>query len=387
MTAVDTAVGSATGPGPRAAWRAARGPVAVALVVLLGALVLALVAGGPADGRLDPRSPAPGGSRALAEVLRDQGVTVDLATTTAAVRRLTDRGSTLLVADPELLADTQVSAVLGLGADLVVVEAVRPERFAAGLAAGAVSPAGVRQPGCRLAAARRAGGADTGGTGYVVSPPARGSRLCYAQDGQPSLVRVTEGGRTVTLLGSGVALTNRRLGDEGNAALALGLLGGHDRLVWYLPSLSDVPASAAQESVYDLVPDGVWWGLAQLAVAVVLLALWRARRLGPVVTEPLPVVVQAAETVEGRARLYRRSRARDTAAESLRTARCIRLGRLLGLPARFAPAALVDAVAARSGRSPADVAALLYGAAPADDEALVRLADALDALDQEVRRQ
>jgi hypothetical protein len=245
----------------------------------------------------------------------------------------------------------------------------------------------VRQPGCRLGPAQRAGGADTGGIGYVVAPTARDSRLCYAHDGQPSLVRVAEGGRTVTFLGSGIALTNRRFGDEGNAALALGLLGGHDRLVWYLPSLSDVPATAARESVYDLVPDGVWWGLVQLAVAVLLLALWRARRLGPVVAEPLPVVVPAAETVEGRARLYRRSRARDTAGESLRAARRVRLGGLLGVPPRSAPTALVDAVAARSGRSPAHVGALLYGAAPADDEALVRLADALDALDQEVRRQ
>ena len=30
-------------------------------------------------------------------------------------------------------------------------------------------------------------------------------------------------------------------------------VGGHERLVWYLPSLSDVPASAARESIYDLV--------------------------------------------------------------------------------------------------------------------------------------
>jgi hypothetical protein len=364
---VTTAVETASTPSAAQAWRAARGPVTVALVVVLGALVLALVAGGPPAGRLDPRSPAP--SRAVAEVLRDQGVQVDRATTTAAARRLAGPGTTLLVTDPELLAQTQAAAVRGLGSDLVVVEAARPERFATGVTAGRVSTPGVRAPGCRLPAARRAGGADTGGASYLVAAGVRGDRLCYAQDGQPSLVRVAEGGRTVTFLGSGVALTNGRFGHEGNAALALGLLGGQDRLVWYLPSLSDVPAAAARESVYDLVPDGVWWGLTQLGAA------------------PLPVVVQAAETVEGRARLYRRSRARETAAESLRGARRVRLGRLLGVPPRGGPAALVDAVATRCGRSPADVGALLYGAAPADDAALVRLADDLDALDLEVRRQ
>jgi hypothetical protein len=46
----------------------------------------------------------------------------------------------------------------------------------------------------------------------------------------------------------------------------------------------------------------------------------------------------------------------------------------------------VSAVAARSGWSSADVTALLYGAAPADDAALVQLADRLDALEREVRR-
>jgi len=47
---------------------------------------------------------------------------------------------------------------------------------------------------------------------------------------------------------------------------------------------------------------------------------------------------------------------------------------------------VVDAVASRTRRTPPEVAALLYGAAPPDDAALVRLADDLDALEREVRR-
>jgi hypothetical protein len=70
----------------------------------------------------------------------------------------------------------------------------------------------------------------------------------------------------------------------------------------------------------------------------------------------------------------------------------------LGLGADPEPAALVAAVAGRTGRAPGEVALLLYGAAapdpptthPAssalDDPALVRLADDLDDLDREVRR-
>ena len=124
----------------------------------------------------------------------------------------------------------------------------------------------------------------------------------------------------------------------------------------------------------------------QLAVAVLLLALWRARRLGPVVVEPLPVVVRAAETVEGRARLYRRSGARGHGSRGAARRRPGPAGTALGLPRRAEPPAVVAAVAGRSGRTGPDVAALLYGAAPADDGALVRLADDLDALEREVRR-
>ena len=124
------------------------------------------------------------------------------------------------------------------------------------------------------------------------------------------------------------------------------------------------------------------------AVAVLLLALWRARRLGPVVAEPLPVVVRAAETVEGRARLYRRAGARGTAAEALRAG----VRRPAGARARPAaprrsrrPWSTAVAGTHRPDRAPRS-AALLYGAAPADDAALVRLADDLDALEREVRR-
>jgi hypothetical protein len=376
---------ASTDPGAGQVWQAVKGPLTVLVVVLLAGLVVALAAGGPAGGRLDPRSPAPSGSRALAQVLGDQGVQVERVTTSAAMAAATGPDDTLLVVDPDLLADSQVAAVRATGADLVVVGATAPGRYLPGVSAEPAEP-GVRAPGCELPVAQRAGAVDAGGIAYGTDDTKlQALSLCYASDGRPSLVQVTVNGNLVTLLGSSSPLTNSRLDDEGDAALALGLLGGHDRLVWYLPTAADVPPSA-QKSFYELVPDGVWWGLLQVAVAVLLLALWRARRLGAVVVEPLPVAVRAAETEEGRARLYRRNGARGQAAESLRASVRSRLGGALGLPRRADPQALVTAVAARSGWSGADVTALLYGAAPADDAALVQLADRLDALEKEVRR-
>jgi len=378
---------SSLDPSAGQLWRAAKGPLLVAAIVLLAALVLAVVAGQSTRGLLDPRAVDPAGSRALAELLRAEGVDVALVRTAAQAAQAADAGSTLLVAVPALLQRPQLEVLRGTAADVVLVSAGAQALDALAPGVEAVGEVGTerRAPACALPAAVRAGAVDAGGTLY--SAQARAGEevsLCYAAGGRAPLVQVRSAERTVTVLGDPRPLTNEGLDDRGNAALALNLLGANPRLVWYLPSLAD--AGAEERSFYDLVPSGLKWGLLQVFLAVALLALWRARRLGPVVAEPLPVVVRAAETVEGRARLYRRGGARDRAAEMLRDAARQRVVPLLGLPRRADPAAVVAAVAARTGRPQGDVGALLYGAAPGDDAALVRLADELDALEREVRR-
>jgi hypothetical protein len=298
----------------------------------------------------------------------------------------------LLVTSPELLVDSQARAVRDSGADLVLAGVQEPERFVRGVTLVGGAAAETRAPGCALPAAQRAGSVDAGAVAYAVDVEAagvdRGARVeeCYSADGDPSLVRVLRAdGSSVTLLGNATVLTNDRLDEQGNASLALALLGAHERLVWYLPARGDLP-TGEQRSFYDLVPDAVWWAVLQLVVAVLLLGLWRARRLGPVVPEPLPVVVRSTETLEGRGRLYRRSGARDKAAAALRSASLRRLMPPLGLPKRSNPTTVADAIARRSGLTAVEVSALLYGAAPIDDSALVRLADRLDDLEREVRR-
>jgi hypothetical protein len=376
---------SSTDPTAAELWRAARGPVAALVLVLLGGLLLALTSGSPSGRRLDPRSPAPSGGRAVAELLRDQGVAVSVVTTERAVSEQVRRGDTLLVTDPDLLTQLQVETVRNVGADLVLLSPTEPGRYVDGVTATPTAP-GVRAPGCALLAARRAGRADTGLLAFRTrGTPLAHAAACYARDRLPSLVQGQVDGTVVTLVGSPAPFTNSGLDEEGNAALALDLLGARPRLAWYLPSVEDA-AVQGRTSLYDLVPHGIWWGLGQLAIAVLLLALWRARRLGPVVTEPLPVVVRAAETVEGRGRWYRRAQAHGVAATALRTGVRARLLPALRLPRRADPAAVVAAVARRSGRPAGDVDRLLYGAAPADDAALVRLADDLDALEREVCR-
>ncbi len=188
------------------------------------------------------------------------------------------------------------------------------------------------------------------------------------------------------MLGSGVLLTNDRLAQEGDAALALGLLSDRRPVVWALPGGSDL-ARAQGASLRDVLPGWVLPVVAELLVAGVLLGLWRGRRFGPLVAEPLPVVVRAVEVVEGRGRLYRQGSARASAAAALRTGALQRLLPALGLgratntdDTERGAAVLAQTVSVRSGWPVEAVRRLLYGPAPADEVALVNLAGELDRL-------
>ncbi len=214
-------------------------------------------------------------------------------------------------------------------------------------------------------------------------PP--GAIGCYRSGEGAALVQVEQAGRTVTLLASGAPLTNSRLANQGNAALGIGLLSTRSTVVWLTPRAL-APSGEQTPSFSSLIPRPVKLAAVQLGVAVMVLALWRARRLGPLVPERLPVAVPAAEVITGRGRLYRRMHARDRAATALRARVLATLAPRLGLEADGPPDALIDKIAATTRRTPETVRTLLYGAHPVDDTALVQLAADLDALSEEVHR-
>ncbi|MFE3603808.1 DUF4350 domain-containing protein [Streptomyces sp. NPDC059142] len=395
-------------PTARQVWTRGRGILLALLVLLAAGIALAALRSGEQYGRLDPRSTDRFGSRAAAELLRDQGVSVTVRTT---LREATDEvgpDTTLLVTNPDLLTPTQQHTLRArtapadgrtvlLGAGPASLDTLAP-----GVRAHTPAPVSAHIPRCSLPAALRAGSVDIGGARYATERSDADS--CYPSDGAPTLVRIPEAptgsadtpdtatasGDTV-LLGSADILYNDRLDRQGNASLALQLLGSRPHLVWYLPSLSDDSASGAEDTsgstFLELIPSGWLWGTFQLFLAALLAAVWRARRLGPLVTERLPVAIRASESTEGRAGLYRKANARDHAASALRTATRDRLAPLLGVPPTEAHSAdsLTPAVSARLPDTDHDPAALLFGPAPTGDAALIRLADQLDALEREVR--
>jgi hypothetical protein len=180
-------------------------------------------------------------------------------------------------------------------------------------------------------------------------------------------------------------MTNDGLLHAGNAALAMNLAGDRSRLIWYAPHRV-AGENSAPTSIYDLIPASVTWIAWQLALVVLLLALWKGRRIGPLVAEELPVVVRASETVEGRGRLYRSRRARDRAAEALRTATLQRLLPRLGLGAAAPAPVVVTTLAQRSGTDPNFLSYHLFGPPPTTDNDLLQLARALDEIERQVTR-
>ncbi|MGC9376043.1 DUF4350 domain-containing protein [Streptomyces sp. MH13] len=404
MTTEATLPTTSASPTARQVWSRGRGIVLALVVLLVGAVAIAVVRSDAKHGALDPRSADPYGSRAVAELLADRGVSTRVVTTLDAARAAAGPDTTLLVAVPDLLTERQQTrlhaATEGSGGRTLLVAPGGPavERLAPGVTADpALSFDSALAPDCDLPAARRAGTADTGGIRYSSTHVE--ADACYPSRRLATLLRVPEAsagapqgvpGDTV-VLGAPDIFYNNHLDEHGNASLALQLLGSRDHLVWYLPSVSDTTAPDDERSLFDLLPSGWLWGTLQLFVAAALAALWRARRLGPLVPEKLPVAIRASETAEGRARLYRKANARDRAAAALRSATRTRLAPFTGVPVAQAhsPEALLPALSAHLHGEHGDgqsLHTLLFGPPPADDAALVALADQLDTLEREARR-
>lgn len=357
--------------------------VTVVVLLLLGtALVIALTSSESRRGFLNPEGVDEQGAQALVQLLEDQGVGVSEARTTTDAADAAGPGITVLVTVPDLLAPSQVDTLVDTGADLVLVApGATVTEFS-----DRIEPIGgdfveSREPECDVPEAQAAGSAHLGDALYAAQPPAT---ECYPSgDGAASLIVDTtaQDGRLV-VFGTAQPLVNRYLDEDGNAALAMNLLGGNPDLIWYRPTLEEI--AAADRSITELFPDWVVPVAWQLGIAALLAALWQARRLGRVVPERLPVVVRAAETTEGLARLYRRGRSRDHAAATLRQAATDKLRNRLGLPRSADANTVAAAASARTQRTEQEVTALLDGPAPSDEPALVRLADELDALTEEV---
>ena len=371
---------AAQAPHPirRRSWRwALPALVAICAVAAIGTYLTAPRPGG----QMDPESTGPEGAHALIALLRDHGVTVVVANNVDDAANAAGPGTLLLFAQTQRVStEGLLNRLADAPGDLLLVEPTSHARatLAPGIRSGGASTS-VTKPDCALREADQAGAVDFGPSNTFRAVGDKTVSSCYGG----ALVRYRDGDRTVTVVGSTDFLTNGSLLRAGNAALAMNLAGQHPRLVWYAPQHIE-GGSSGKGKIFDLIPDNVAWMVVQLWLTVALIALWKGRRIGPLVAEKLPVVVRASETVEGRGRLYRSRRARDRAAQALRSAALQRMLPRLGLGVDTPPPAVVLAIAQHGRSDPESLRHILFGPPPATDADLIHLTRALDDIERQV---
>ena len=408
MTAADIAVAEgytvpAAGPSiRRRVWRL-RFPLLI-LALLMVTLVLTFVNLNPqSTATLSMRNPGPDGAMATGEILRRQGVSISEVSYLARARILDPATTTLAITLPSNLAGPQIDSVLDYPGDIVFVGVdqtlvyLASAKLDGGLDFKLGSDAVVESANCRDPDAIAAGTTTAEGP-WVHAQQGSTTTVCFAGSGGYGTYAVIEhAGHRIILITDPTIAMNRSLASEGNAALVLRALGVHRHLVWYVPAIDDTtvfnlpgtPATPSNGPVHanlGQVPPGTVNALWILAGAGLVAALWRARRMGALVTEALPIAVHASESTRGRGRLYRRAHAYGRASAALRAAAAERMGRRLGVPRSADAAALTAAVARVTGRDAAAVERLLYGPPPTAEAAMMDLAHELDALEKEVRR-
>lgn len=366
--------------------RLLRWGVVAAVVLIVGGLLVWSRPTGLSEAAYHPENPGVNGARALARVLAERGVEVLVVEGERALRTTRiDQNTTVVVTNTADLRDVTTRGLEQLARPAERLVLVRPDRAVVRTIAPEVS---MRVQGRSLIDSGCSGGDARAGERLSRSLDEYrrdGSLACFVTDGYGVYLRTsTPRVRELVLIGSTDVVTNDRIHEVANGAVALRTLGHSPRLVWYVPDLRDVPVTSMRSSERLYPP---WWSAAVMLAVLTVVALiwWRGRRFGRLVVEPLPVVIRATETTESRGRMYHRARDSGRASSVLREATRRRLTAYLGLPGVDGPA-LVAAVARATGRPVEQVQWALAGP-PADTEnVMLELAGLLAAIEKEIRR-
>ncbi|WP_353112072.1 DUF4350 domain-containing protein [Microbacterium sp.] len=373
----------------RGRWRRALGWVLIVLLACGGAAVAArMVATAPtATGVLSPEGTNDVGAKALAELVRQQGVEViTTRSRSEAAAAITD-DTTLVLSDPYQLTDEGVRSLLDSADRVVLLSSSSRTLRLLGLGTNASSAGGAVEPGCAIPEFAKVGKIVPT---RVFAPDASADACFVDEEGNAAVLRGEPGGPTVTIVEGTALFTNAHVAENGNAALGLALLAQTGRVVWYEPTLADTDRTGEEpDTLGTRTPDWLTPAIVMLLLAGVAATLWRGRRFGPLVAENLPVTVRASETMHGRARLTAKAADAGHAAAEIRDGTVRRLAKRLGLSDRAAPHEVADAAADRLRIPRGSLHDLLGGDLPASDVDLVdtarRLAELEAAVDSTMR--
>lgn len=217
---------------------------------------------------------------------------------------------------------------------------------------------------------------------YPVAPD---YESCFGSERDAFIVAKSRGQGVELSLGSAGVLTNEALANQpsrDNAVLLTALIGPVDgtnvAVLDASPQL--VPG---EETLWDLVPLGVKLAGAQLLLAFVVFALWRARRLGKPVTERQPVTVASSDLVAAVGGLLERGGSSQHAADVLRADLRRDLVARLGLARDLPAEVLFQVVAGQLGLEPGQLQLALGPGPVGTDQELLAVMRTIDVVRKE----
>jgi hypothetical protein len=350
---------------------------------LLAVVILtALVVGAPGNNTspLDPTSTAPDGTKALALLLRALGSNVVTGRTVPP----TPGGTALLLTDQ--LNDTDRSHLISWvdsGGRLIVAD---PGSGLAGVTTD-VSRRDLflgRAPivvgrNCAIPALQSVGSVQPDGDILLHRPPRDAG--CFGAGDGFLLVARDQGQGAVVVVGGPSLWVNANLGHAGNSVLAASLLAPTPGTDVTFVGASRV--GGGNKGLLALISPRVIEALWGVALAFVVVILWRARRLGRPVMEVLPVELPGSGLVEATGNLLQESGQRARAASILRRDLKRLITDRFGADPRLAPSEAAEIASGRTGLAVERFEEVLGGPTPADDRDLVVLAHSV----QEIRRE
>jgi hypothetical protein len=350
--------------------------VLVALVLVAGVFLGSSEGGGPP---LDPSNPKRLGTKGLVEVLRELGADV---TVTRAPLDADFDTAVVFSDDLDQTNRRRAQQFVEDGGTLLLTDPTSP--------LNPFNPVGQTDVGfltaslerdCNLPALRAVGRVEAPGS--VVYEVGTGARGCFPRNDGYWLVVADIGRGTLVVTGGAGAFVNQRLDDADNAMLAVAVLA--PRPGTRVAVVQPPPPGVGGESLYDLISPSVRLAFVELGVAFLLLALWRARRLGKPVLEPQPVDLPGSELVVAVGHLLQRAGAMAQTVDALRADVRRELSERLGLPRGLDAEQLASVVADRTGADADQVLTALTRPVHNDGD-LVEVARLIEAVRTEVTR-
>ncbi|GED96129.1 DUF4350 domain-containing protein [Gordonia crocea] len=387
-------------------WVAVLGVVAVGLIaaLVLGVLIVAGTSDKkPAENEVpgDPGNSRSDGTAALVETLKSHGVPVRVARAQSEVQGWRDASSSTVVvisrATGASVSSSRVVASKARNARRIVLLDPRPEVLSAWgisidrteLYGDAVNPVAD----CSAAGIAPTDTAAVPSTAFTASSYDRAT-VCFRTAKNSAfgatLVFPASYNRPEIVVTQQDWFTNGSILNRDQAGIGVRMIGTGTEVAWFAPDYSDLQhdnpaAPPSQKKAGPDVPRWVWPMIGLGFFVLIAMMLWRGRRFGALVAEPLPAVVKATETTEARGRLYHSAADAQRAAQQLREYALRTMPRRLGV-SRHAPVDdVIAAVCRATGRDHAAVTALLAGPLPVDTDDLVRFATDLSTLEEEVR--